>query len=126
MSKEYASDDDSQTHSDSDEAPELLNTREDFGAMMSQFMEEYEILGGKMKPVLEGDTAIQKLDTLRRALGEVLIRGEDDNNDDDDDDISLSLGDNDVEDRWDCETVLSKFSILLSKSAVWLKYNSNV
>lgn len=111
IEKEYASDEDeddtSQTHSDSDEAPELLTTREDFTAMMNEFMEEYEILGGKMKPVLAGDSAMDKLETMRRGMGQVSIRDQGDE-DDDERDILIPLEDNDVKDRWDCETILSK------------------
>ena len=53
-----------------DEAPPLLTSREDFNAIMDDFLENYEILGGKMRPVLEGATGADKLATFRRALRE--------------------------------------------------------
>ena len=94
---------------DSDEAPELLESRHDFAAMMNEFMEGYEILGGKMKPRLEGDTNIAKLDTIRRGLGPVTIRDYDEK---DDEDIPIPADIDDVKDTWDCETILSRFTCL--------------
>ena len=111
IEKEYESDEevsDSQSQG-SDEAPELLEARDDFAAMMNEFMDEYEILGGKMKPRLEGDTNIDKLDTIRRALGPVTIRDYDER---DDGDIPIPVDIDDVKDTWDCETILSKFPYL--------------
>ena len=107
IEKEYASDEeitDSQSQG-SDEAPELLEARDDFAAMMNEFLDEYEILGGKMKPRLEGDTNIEKLDTIRKALGPVTIH---DIDDEEDGDIPIPV-DIDVKDTWDCETILSRF-----------------
>jgi protein LTV1 len=84
--------------------------------MMNQFMEEYEVVGGKMKHALAGDNAIEKLGTLRKSLGKFSINERGDNDKDDDDgDIFIALDDDDVKDRWDCETILSErttFSIL--------------
>ena len=111
IEKEYASDEeicDSRSQS-SDEAPELLEARDDFAAMMNEFLEEYEILGGKMKPRLEGGTNIEKLDTVRRALGPVTIRDYDEK---DDGDIPIPVDIDNVKDTWDCETILSGFFCL--------------
>ena len=72
--------------------------------MMNEFLDEYEILGGKMKPRLEGDTNIEKLDTIRKALGPVTIRDYDEK---DDEDIPIPVDIDDVKDTWDCETILS-------------------
>ena len=90
-----------------DEAPELLEARGDFATMMHEFLDEYEILGGKMRPRLEGDTSIEKLDTIRRALGPVIIRDYDER---DDGEIPIPVDIDDVKDRWDCETILSTVS----------------
>jgi len=76
--------------------------------MMNEFLDEYEILGGKMKPRLEGDTNIAKLDTIRRALGPVTIRDYDER---DDGDIPIPVDIDDVKDTWDCETILSGLSL---------------
>lgn len=75
--------------------------------MMHEFLDEYEILGGKMRPRLEGDTSIEKLDTIRRALGPVIIRDYDER---DDGEIPIPVDIDDVKDRWDCETILSTVS----------------
>lgn len=89
-----------------DDTPELITSREDFDMMVNEFLHDYEILGRKMKPKLEGDTPTDKLDTVRRALGQ------DDRvrvNDDSDDDVQdlLTSEATSKEDRWDCETILS-------------------
>ena len=76
--------------------------------MMNEFMDEYEILGGKMKPKLEGDTNIEKLDTIRKALGPVTIHDYDER---DDGDILMPVDIDDAKDRWDCETILSTFCL---------------
>lgn len=83
-----------------------MDARDDFAAMMNEFLGEYEILGGKMKPKLEGDTNIEKLDTIRRALGPVTIRDYDEK---DDGDIPIPVDIDEVKDTWDCETILSRF-----------------
>jgi protein LTV1 len=77
--------------------------------MMNEFLGEYEILGGRMKPRLEGDTSIEKLDTIRRALGPVTIRDYDEK---EDGDIPIPVDIDDVKDTWDCETILSRPSFL--------------
>lgn len=59
-----------------------------------------------MRPVLAGDTATEKLNTIRKALGEVRIR-EDQSDEGEDDDILMPLDVDDKKDRWDCETILS-------------------
>jgi len=76
---------------------------------MNEFLDGYEILGGKMKPRLEGDTNIEKLDTIRRALGPVTIRDFDER---DDGDIPMPVDVDDVKDTWDCETILSRFYLV--------------
>ena len=62
-----------------------------------------------MKPRLAGDTNIEKLDTIRRALGPVTIRDYDEK---DDGDIPMPVDIDDVKDTWDCETILSRLSFL--------------
>ena len=74
--------------------------------MMNEFLDNYEIVGGKMKPVLAGDTAVDKLATIRKALGEAKIR-DDDDDDDNEDDILMPVDIDEPKDRWDCETILS-------------------
>ncbi|KAJ6623114.1 Low temperature viability protein-domain-containing protein [Mycena sp. CBHHK59/15] len=113
--KEYNSDEDSEPSeedNENDEAPELITSREDFESMMDEFLNDYEILGRKMKPKLEGDSGAAKLDTLRRAMGQderVRVEGDEEQHDDD---ILMPLDIDDRKDRWDCETILTTYSNL--------------
>ena len=94
---------------DSDEAPELITSREDFDSMLNQFLNEFEIVGRKMKPKLEGESGPEKLDVLRRAMGQderIRISNDGDDDEKDDDDL-FSSNEEDKKDRWDCETILS-------------------
>ena len=45
---------DSHDGNDSDEAPELITSRDDFDSMVNTFLNDFEILGRKMKPKMEG------------------------------------------------------------------------
>lgn len=83
---------------------------------MNEFLDNYEILGGKMKPVLPGETPVEKLETIRKALGEATIRDLDD--DDDDDNILMPVELDEKEDRWDCETILSACIIYIVNTLV--------
>jgi protein LTV1 len=109
MEKEYAEDEETEdAEDDDDEAPDLITSREDFEQMMDQFLDNYEILGGKMKPKLEGDSAIEKLNTLRRAMrndSSIQVYDAENSNDQD---ILVPVDVDDVKDRWDCETILCK------------------
>ncbi|KAF4604774.1 hypothetical protein EYR40_003556 [Pleurotus pulmonarius] len=115
-------DDGSESESDSSAAPELLTSRTDFDAMMDDFLDNYEVLGRKAKPKLEGDTGAEKLNTLRQALGQdervrITQTGDSDEDEDEDEDeeaILASFGkeEDTKEDRWDCETILSTYSNL--------------
>lgn len=80
--------------------------------MMNEFLENYEILGGKMKPVLAGETSVDKLETFRKALGEAKIRNVEDNDEDTDDKILMPVDLDEKEDRWDCETILCEYRTL--------------
>jgi len=116
--KQYNSDEESdpseEQDADDDEAPELITSREDFESMMDEFLNDYEILGRKMKPKLEGDSGAAKLDTLRRAMGqdERVRVARDGEEDDEDDDVLMPLDIDDRKDRWDCETILTTYSNL--------------
>lgn len=118
--KEYNENDDendddrSESESDSSAAPELITSRTDFDAMMDDFLDNYEVLGRKAKPKLEGDTGAEKLNTLRQALGQderVRITQTGDSDEDEDEEAILaSFGkeEDTKQDRWDCETILCR------------------
>ncbi|EKM61453.1 uncharacterized protein PHACADRAFT_85106 [Phanerochaete carnosa HHB-10118-sp] len=113
IEKEYESDEgegEDDVGSDDDSTPELLTSREDFDDMMSEFLENYEIFGGKMRPVLAGGTPTEKLDTIRKALGEAKIH--DGQGSASDEDILMPVDVDEGKDRWDCETILSTYSNL--------------
>lgn len=59
-----------------------------------------------MRPILAGETAVDKLDTFRKALGEAKIR---DQGEDSEDEILMPTDIDEAKDRWDCETILSEF-----------------
>ncbi|KAI0778643.1 LTV-domain-containing protein [Trametes elegans] len=96
---------------DLEEAPDLIASRDDFESMMDEFLEKYEVVAGKMRPVLPG-SANDKLDTIRKALGEAKIRDDAEESGSEDDDILMPLDVDEKKDRWDCETILTTYSNL--------------
>ncbi|VDB86918.1 unnamed protein product [Peniophora sp. CBMAI 1063] len=91
-----------------DEAPDLIATREDFESMMNEFLDKFDVAGGKMKPVLEGDST-SKLDQIRTAMGRDERQKEDSDESDEDDEeaIYAMLEKEDKGERWDVESVLT-------------------
>lgn len=77
--------------------------------MMDEFLEKYEVIEGKMRPTLPG-SATEKLDTVRKALGEAKLRDTDES-ELEDDDILMPLDIDEKKDTWDCETILSMFKL---------------
>lgn len=73
---------------------------------MDEFLDNYEVVAGKMRPTLPG-SATEKLDTVRKALGEAKLRDAEES-ESEDDDILMPLDVDDKKDRWDCETILSE------------------
>lgn len=75
---------------------------------MDDFLQNYEVSGGKMKPSLPG-SGPEKLQLLRRAMGRgerVTVEASDQEGNDDD--IYAFMEDNEKPERWDVETVLSE------------------
>lgn len=103
--KEYSEE---QTASDdTDEAPELITSRDDFEAMMSEFISDYEILRRKMRLKLPGDTGTERLNVLRRSMGrDQRVRVQNDSEEDNEVLVPINTED---KDRWDCETILCKY-----------------
>ncbi|KAJ1301539.1 hypothetical protein OPQ81_008787 [Rhizoctonia solani] len=113
------------TEEDSDEAPELLDIREDLEGIMDEFLEKYELVGNKMRPVLGGVTPAEKLSTLRQALVDdidgdggmraraIIKKGKIPESVQQDlipEPYDIDAGYD--QDRWDCETILSTYSNL--------------
>ncbi|TRM61551.1 Low temperature viability protein-domain-containing protein [Schizophyllum amplum] len=104
---EYEDEDEDAEEDDIDEVPDLILSRPDFENMMDEFLNDFELLGRKMQPKLEGDTGVEKLDTFRRALGAMreIDMQETPSNDSYNDD-ELSDSEEEKEDKWDCESIL--------------------
>ncbi|KAI0830773.1 LTV-domain-containing protein [Trametes gibbosa] len=115
IQREYEDSDEEEEHGtsldDLDKAPDLLASREDFESMMDEFLEKFEVVAGKMRPVLPG-TATEKLDAVRKGLGQATMRDNAGRSDSEDDDMLMPLDLDDKKDRWDCETILTTYSNL--------------
>lgn len=122
VERQYEDDSDSDASdsgSDSDEAPDLVASRQDFDALVDDFLDNYELVGNKMKPVMAGDTPLAKLDTLRRALDAPLLNPHG---------VARPVveleplqPEQKEKDRWDCETILSAFRRLSLSYAVLIR-----
>lgn len=92
---------------------------------MDDFLQNYEVSGGKMKPSLPG-SGPQKLQSLRLAMGRgerVTVEGSDQEGKEDD--IYAVIEDNEKPERWDVETVLSKSLYTRGKQSL-IGFQSNI
>lgn len=114
------------------DAPALV-TREDFDNLLDDFLDNFEIVGNKLKPVMEGDGPMGKLTSLRKGLegdggdgGEAerlrileMNRAEEAKGyDEESDDEKLPMPElvrSEKENGWDCESILSECLV----SCVW-------
>ncbi|KAL7413669.1 Low temperature viability protein-domain-containing protein [Mrakia frigida] len=127
--QEYDSDGKPIPSGSGDAAPTLV-TREDFDNLLDDFLDNFEIVGNKLKPVMEGDGPMGKLTSLRKGLegdggdggeGERLRilelnrveeeRGYDEESDDEKLPMPELVG-AEKERGWDCESILSTYSTL--------------
>lgn len=111
--EDEGSEDDPVDSDSSDSTPELITSREDFEALMDDFLLNYEVSGGKMKPSLQG-SGPEKLQLLRLAMGRderVTVDQQER-----DDDIDPMLEEKERRERWDVETVLSKPYLIAKKT----------
>ncbi|CAG8668871.1 12426_t:CDS:2, partial [Ambispora gerdemannii] len=94
--------------------------RQDFDQIMEEFLDKYEIVGRKMVPKLEGDSVVDKLETIRRGLGQVNIEDETQNcgkskvrvNNSVSEVLDTSKESKRTRETWDCESILSTYSNL--------------
>jgi protein LTV1 len=92
---------------------------------MDDFLQNYEVSGGKMKPSLPGSGA-EKLQSLRLAMGRgKRVTVEDSDQEGKEDDIYAVIEDNEKQERWDVETVLSK-SYFTRDNPSLIVFQSNV
>ena len=82
----HTEDEEEENSDDDGEAPQLVPEREDLDQIMDDFLSRYEVLGGKIRPVLEPTAGVEggagKLDRIRRELasfemGDEEVEGED-------------------------------------------------
>ncbi|KAH9044622.1 LTV-domain-containing protein [Lactarius pseudohatsudake] len=117
IEKEYMEDEGSEDEppdSDgSDSTPELITSREDFEALMDDFLRNYEVSGGKMKLSLQG-SGPEKLQSLRLAMGrdERVLVDSSDQQERVDSDINSTIEEKGKRGRWDVETVLTTYTNL--------------
>jgi len=110
--------------------------RADFEAIMDEFLDKFEVIGGKMKPVMAGKTPVGKLETLR---SELLGPGEQDSREERlavkeqilkklqaeqeahqarpfshtlKDRFTTLNDEKDHQNKWDCQTILTTYSNL--------------
>jgi protein LTV1 len=75
---------------------------------MDDFLHNYEVSGGKMKPSLHG-SGPEKLQSLRLAMGrDERVMVDDVEEEAKDDDIYAAIEGDEKRERWDVETVLSE------------------
>jgi protein LTV1 len=86
---------------------------------MDDFLQNYEVAGGKMKSSLHG-SGPEKLQSLRVAMGrDERVMVEDlDREGAKDDDVYAVIEEDEKRERWDVETVLSKWSLCYECSIV--------
>jgi protein LTV1 len=117
IEKEYMEDEGSEDEpldsDSSDSTPELITSREDFEALMDDFLCNYEVSGGKMRPSLPG-SGPEKLQSLRLAMGrdERVMVDNLDQQERDDSDINSMIEEQGKRERWDVETVLTTYTNL--------------
>ncbi|KDN37946.1 hypothetical protein K437DRAFT_240396 [Tilletiaria anomala UBC 951] len=82
-------------------------SREDFDGIMDEFLNDYEVLGGKMRQTLGGANATpaEKLDLVRRALGEAKLRDVAEDEEEEPMPEIRVVGSN--REKWDVESILS-------------------
>ena len=73
---------------------------------MDEFLENYEILGGKMRQALPGETATDKLGVVRDSLREHVLNLRDESDEEQSDEPDGFMME-EKDDSWDCETILS-------------------
>jgi protein LTV1 len=86
--------------------------------MVDEFLNDYEILGRRMRPKLEGETGAEKLGTFREAIGideRVRIQQEGDDGDPE----AFEFVEEDKKDRWDCETILCASRLIVVSSFIY-------
>ncbi|TIA90344.1 hypothetical protein E3P81_02462 [Wallemia ichthyophaga] len=137
IEEEYNSEDDDNPDDDDDDDEDFdptselnVTSREDFDTILDDFLDNYEVIGGKVKQKLEGETPLEKLNTMRLAMADLAPRGEqlkrhsdaaskrvtsahriaEGEEEEDDSALPLPFDVDAKEDRMDAETILSTYT----------------
>ena len=121
--EDKGSEDDPLDSDNSESTPDLITSREDFETLMDDFLRNYEVSGGKMRPSLQG-SGPEKLQALRLAMGrdERVIVDDLDQQERDDGDINSVIEEQGKRERWDVETVLSKSYVVAKKNQSFIAF----
>lgn len=114
--------------SEEDGCPELVELREDFDQIMDDFLDNYEVVGRRMTPRMEGDTSLGKLDHLRKAFLEAqdttaeelkkVITAQLAKDESAEPIENEFIEEESPEARWDCESILSTYSNIYNRPAI--------
>lgn len=105
---------------DEDDCPQL-ELREDFHAIADDFLENFEVVGRRMVPRMEGETSMDKFDRLRESL---IATAETKQNiqslivDEEPLPEVEAVQEEEREARWDCESILSTYSNIYNRPAL--------
>ncbi|CAO3641707.1 unnamed protein product [Cunninghamella blakesleeana] len=119
IEEEYMNDDDEEEEREFD--GDISKERADFEAILDDFLDNYEVVGNKIAPKLEGENSVQKLDTIRKTLDRIHIKEEVE--DEDEEKAKKQRSKSNLDDpwarpeqrkkaTWDCQSVLSTYSNL--------------
>ncbi|KAJ9060794.1 Protein ltv1 [Entomophthora muscae] len=111
---------DENTDDEEDDCPQLV-LREDFAAVADDFLENFEVVGRRMVPRMEGETSTDKFDRMRRSLiASADTKKHIQNLVVDEDPLPEieQVQEEAREARWDCESILSTYSNIYNRPAL--------
>ncbi|KAI9250195.1 Low temperature viability protein-domain-containing protein [Phascolomyces articulosus] len=134
IEEEYLREEDEDEYYEQQAQGQTLEERADFESILDDFLDNYEIVGKKMQPKLDGESGQQKLDTIREALAATHLTDDHKKNQEDDNESvdtvtarsalkkahrqheteHLELWERPLKKReaWDCQSVLSTYTNL--------------
>lgn len=114
--------------SDDDDCPELIELREDFDKIMDDFLDNYEVVGRRMTPRMEGETPLGKLDHLRKSFLDAQDTTAEDlkkvitaqllNDESVESNKTETIEEETPESPWDCKSILSTYSNIYNRPAI--------
>ncbi|TIB86514.1 hypothetical protein E3Q19_03888 [Wallemia mellicola] len=135
IEEEYNSEEDEDEEEDEEEGFDPtsdlnVHSREDFDSILDEFLDKYEVVGGRVQQKLEGDTPAEKLQTMRLAMADLAPKGDQikkyedaaskritsayriatGEEEDDDSNIPMPFDVDAKEDRMDAQTILTTYT----------------